>query len=111
MYKPSKRKSSILTTETLAICKEISLSLKQKAHIPTNLNWHDLKDVEFFTSGGNSYIYKASFNNQPVMVKMIKPEIQDDDIAFLEIDKEMIILSKLNHPNIVRTSFFSVRIS
>ena len=102
MYKSSKRKSSILTKETLAICKELSMSLKQNANVPTNLGWHDLKDVEYYTSGGNSYIYTASFNNQPVMIKMIKPEIQDDDIAFLEIDKEMVILSKLNHPNIVK---------
>jgi len=94
-YTSTKRRSSSLATEA-------SLSSIQNTHVPTDLSWNDLDNVKYFTSGGSSAIYTAFFNGNPVMVKTSKPNVEDSNICSQEIEKEMIILSKLNHPNIVK---------
>lgn len=98
MLETSVRKSSKLAKEKQTI---LVPSKQNIINIPTNLNWNDLEDIEYYASGGRSYIYTAFFNKKPVMIKMIKSEIQEQD-SIMDKDKEMIILSKLNHPNIVK---------
>lgn len=65
------------------------------------LRWNDLRNVEYLTDGGNSWIHTAVMNGKPVVVKTLKPECQDVALAINEIEAELDIHSKLNHPNIV----------
>eukprot|EP00594_Rhizosolenia_setigera_P014797 CAMPEP_0178959226 /NCGR_PEP_ID=MMETSP0789-20121207/12150_1 /TAXON_ID=3005 /ORGANISM="Rhizosolenia setigera, Strain CCMP 1694" /LENGTH=710 /DNA_ID=CAMNT_0020642159 /DNA_START=246 /DNA_END=2378 /DNA_ORIENTATION=- len=65
------------------------------------LRWNDLRNVEYLTDGGNSWIHTAVVNGKPVVVKTLKPECQDVALAINEIEAELDIHSKLNHPNIV----------
>ena len=37
-----------------------------------------------------------------MIVKTIKPDVEDIDVATDEIEKEKVILSKLNHPNTIK---------
>jgi serine/threonine protein kinase len=96
-----------------------------------DLQWRQLRNVEYLTDGGNSWIHTAVFNGKPVVVKTLKPECQDVALAINEIEGELgmfvlvydlfvvlgglwqdahdVILlilsaavhSRLNHPNIV----------
>lgn len=66
-----------------------------------DLQWRQLQNVEYLTDGGNSWIHTAVYNGKPVVVKTLKPECQDLALAINEIESELAIHSRLNHPNIV----------
>jgi len=68
---------------------------------PLDLQWRQLQNVEYLTDGGNSWIHTAVFQGRPVVVKTLKPECQDVALAINEIEAELEVHSKLNHPNIV----------
>lgn len=66
-----------------------------------DLQWRQLTNVEYLTDGGNSWIHTAVYQGKPVVVKTLKPECQDVAVAINEIEGELSIHSRLNHPNIV----------
>jgi serine/threonine protein kinase len=66
-----------------------------------DLQWRQLSNVEYLTDGGNSWIHTAVFQGRPVVVKTLKPECQDVAVAINEIEGELSIHSRLDHPNIV----------
>eukprot|EP00934_Nitzschia_sp_Nitz4_P005541 Nitzschia sp. Nitz4//scaffold11_size288233//198299//200606//NITZ4_000797-RA/size288233-snap-gene-0.29-mRNA-1//1//CDS//3329534143//5531//frame0 len=66
-----------------------------------DLQWRQLHNVEYLTDGGNSWIHTAVFKGKPVVIKTLKPECQDTAVAINEIEGELDIHSRLNHPNIV----------
>lgn len=68
---------------------------------PLDLQWRQLGNVEYLTDGGNSWIHTAVFNGKPIVVKTLKPECQDVALAINEIESELAVHSRLNHPNIV----------
>lgn len=66
-----------------------------------DLQWRQLQNVEYLTDGGNSWIHTAVFQGKPVVVKTLKPECQDVAVAINEIEAELAVHARLNHPNIV----------
>jgi hypothetical protein len=66
-----------------------------------DLQWRQLHNVEYLTDGGNSWIHTAVFHGKAVVVKTLKPECQDVALAINEIEGELAVHSRLNHPNIV----------
>jgi serine/threonine protein kinase len=66
-----------------------------------DLAWRQLTNVEYLTDGGNSWIHTAVFNGKPVVVKTLKPECQDVSVAMNEIEGELAVHARLNHPHIV----------
>jgi serine/threonine protein kinase len=68
---------------------------------PLDLAWRQLNNVEYLTDGGNSWIHTAVLNGQPIVVKTLKPECQDVSVAMIEIEGELDIHARLNHPHIV----------
>jgi len=66
-----------------------------------DLQWRQLLNVEYLTDGGNSWIHTAIFDGKPVVVKTLRPECQDMAVAINEIESEVAIHSRVNHPNIV----------
>jgi len=66
-----------------------------------DLQWRQLLNVEYLTDGGNSWIHTAVFDGKPVVVKTLRPECQDTAVAINEIEAEVAVHSRLNHPNIV----------
>jgi len=66
-----------------------------------DLQWRQLLNVEYLTDGGNSWIHTAVFDGKPVVVKTLRPECQDTAVAINEIESEVAVHSRLNHPNIV----------
>ena len=60
-----------------------------------------LCNVEYLTDGGNNWIHTAVLNGKSVVIKTLKPECQDVALAINEIEGELEIHSRLDHPNIV----------
>jgi serine/threonine protein kinase len=67
-----------------------------------NLQWDALRNVEYLTDGGNNWIHTAVLNGKSVVVKTLKPECQDVALAINEIEGELEIHSRLDHPHIVK---------
>jgi len=74
----------------------------EQIDIPLNVSWDDLTDVKYLTSGGSSNVYKAIYREVPVIIKVLKPELAEDETFIDEMESEISILSKLNHPHIVK---------
>jgi len=66
-----------------------------------DLQWRQLHNVEYLTDGGNSWIHTAVYDGKPVVVKTLRPECQDTALAINEIESEVGVHSRVNHPNIV----------
>ena len=75
---------------------------KQPSKLPFDVSWDELKDLKYLTSGGSSNICKAVFRGEPVIIKLLKPELTDDEILKNDMESEIQILSKLDHPHIVK---------
>mmetsp|Transcript_13149 Transcript_13149/g.28423 ORF Transcript_13149/g.28423 Transcript_13149/m.28423 type:complete len:831 (+) Transcript_13149:398-2890(+) len=67
-----------------------------------NLQWDSLRNVEYLTDGGNNWIHTAVFHGKSVVVKTLKPECQDVAVAINEIEGELEVHSRLDHPNVVQ---------
>lgn len=67
-----------------------------------NLQWEDMRNVEYLTDGGNNWIHTAVLHGKSVVVKTLKPECQDVALAINEIEGELEIHSRLDHSNIVK---------
>ena len=65
-----------------------------------DLNWSDLRNIEYLTDGGNSWIHTAVMGKTPVVIKQLRPEVQDVPAAIDEIEDELKIHSLLDHENI-----------
>mmetsp|Transcript_7385 Transcript_7385/g.11359 ORF Transcript_7385/g.11359 Transcript_7385/m.11359 type:complete len:401 (+) Transcript_7385:1-1203(+) len=66
-----------------------------------DLRWNQLKNIEYLTDGGNSWIHTAVLNDRPVVIKTLKPECQDLAMAINEIEAELVIHAQLSHRHIV----------
>jgi SH3-like domain-containing protein len=54
-----------------------------------DMQWKQLRHVEYLTDGGNSWIHTAILDGRPVVVKTLKPECQDVALAINEIESEL----------------------
>jgi len=86
---PETSQSEHLPTERTAVIQPQSIEYTSITGAPLNLQWRHLKNVEYLTDGGNSWIHTAVFNGRPVVVKTLKPECQDVAVAINEIEGEL----------------------
>jgi len=70
------------------------------AQLDYNIKYELLRNREYLTDGTNNWIHTAVMNKQPVVVKELKPECEDDIRAINEIEEELAIHSKLCHDNV-----------
>jgi len=89
------KKSYVVARNSLSSPMEIQSSLN------LNIHWECLRNMEYLTDGGYSWIHTAVMNGKPVVVKTLKPECQDLAIAINEIEGELEIHRHLIHLNIV----------
>lgn len=64
------------------------------------INYDLLRNREYLTDGTNNWIHTAVMHKQPVVIKELKPECEDDIRAINEIEEELEIHSKLSHRHI-----------
>lgn len=69
--------------------------------IPHHLKESEFRDVQYLCAGSNSYVYTAIQNDELVVVKMLKSKLSNPRVAEQEMEIEMHLLSKIEHPNII----------
>lgn len=79
-----------------------SMSNEEAKQVSLNATMDDLQNLKYLTCGGGSNVFTASFQENPVIIKVIKPEFQSEDTFKNEMETEIRILSRLNHPHIVK---------
>lgn len=67
----------------------------------SDLMVEDFMKVEHLTDGSNSNIFKAELNHKPVILKIMKDAVEINDVALEEFEREVAIISRLKHQNIV----------
>lgn len=73
-----------------------------KSYVPDNLTFHSFDDMKHIADGSNSNIFLGKFLGAKVIVKMIKEEVQNNPVALHEFDIEHGMLSRFNHPHIIK---------
>ena len=70
--------------------------------VPDNLLMEHFTELQHITDGSNANIFLARFGSERVIIKMIKEEVQLDQVAVHEFDVEHGMLSRISHPNIIK---------
>lgn len=70
--------------------------------VPDTLCWDDFTEVKYLADGSNANVYTANLSETKVVIKMIKVESLKNKIAMKEFDDEIMLLSRMNHKNIVK---------
>lgn len=71
-------------------------------NVPNNLTLDSFTEVRHIADGSNSNVYLAKLDSEACVIKMIKEDVQLDPVAVHEFDVEHGMLSRLNHPNIIK---------
>jgi len=91
--------STFCSEERIASCSSLdSLADSEEFQI----QWEQLHDIEYLTSGGSSTIYTATHNDEHVIIKKVSSELEFDKIYIDELENELRILSSIDHPHIVK---------
>jgi len=69
---------------------------------PDNLLMEHFTDIQYIADGSNANIFLARLNDEKVIIKMIKEEIQGSGVAMHEFNVEHGLLSRISHPNIIK---------
>eukprot|EP00904_Undaria_pinnatifida_P012456 jgi/Undpi1/8340/HiC_scaffold_25.g10809.m1 len=70
--------------------------------INTNVAWGELSQVVFLVNGSRCTIYTAVYKDQPVVVKLMRKDVQDAAMVRDELELELALLRRIRHENIVR---------
>lgn len=70
--------------------------------VPRDLSWSAFQNVQHMVDSSSCHIYSATWDGDPVILKLIKAERVQSSVAVAEFDTEEHVLSRLRHPNIVR---------
>jgi hypothetical protein len=77
-----------------------NLRIRRQIDMDVDLNVFD--NMSFLTEGSNSHIFAATWQNQPVIVKMLQSDKSRNAIALHEFEVEAELLTRIDHPNIVK---------
>lgn len=80
----------------------MSFHIQYRNVIPHDLVWNDFKKVSHIAEGSNANVFLAYWNNDKVIIKMIKEHVEYDPVAVHEFLMEQSILTRLSHPNIIK---------
>mmetsp|Transcript_2935 Transcript_2935/g.3073 ORF Transcript_2935/g.3073 Transcript_2935/m.3073 type:complete len:488 (+) Transcript_2935:183-1646(+) len=70
--------------------------------VPDNLELSDFTDVQHIADGSNANVFLADLNEETVIIKMIREEVQTDPVAVHEFDVEHGMLVRVSHPHIIK---------
>ncbi|CAM9384725.1 unnamed protein product [Ascophyllum nodosum] len=69
--------------------------------VELNLDFEELKNVHYLANGGMCSIYTAEWRGRRVVVKMPRDDCAQPEVARKDLETEIDILQRLDHPNIV----------
>ena len=73
-----------------------------KLHIPVDLTWASFQNPVHIADGSNANIFRADYNGQTVIIKMIMEHQVSNPIAAHEFDIKHGVLARLDHPNVIK---------
>jgi serine/threonine protein kinase len=68
----------------------------------TNVSWTEFTSIHHRIDSSSCHIYTANWNDRPVILKLIKADRINSEVALAEFETEAEVLSRLKHPHIVR---------
>ena len=68
----------------------------------TNVSWTEFTSIHHRIDSSSCHIYTANWNDRPVILKLIKADRVNSEVALAEFETEAEVLSRLKHPHIVR---------
>ena len=78
------------------------IELPVKFNLLDDLSLDIFTDVKHIADGSNANVFLANFNNERVIIKMIKAEVQNNPVATHEFDLEHGMLARISHKNIIK---------
>lgn len=78
-----------------------STCMSTSNNIPLDLKWSLLSNLQKLAGNEHTLVYTATYNDTKVVVKTINTEFENE-LAKLDLEQELTMLSKLNHPNIIK---------
>ena len=79
----------------------------RRTDIDRHVDLETLVNLAYMCAGSNSHIFTASWKNQPVIIKLLQNEKTKNQIAVDEFELEAELLSRLDHPNIIKSTTIS----
>ena len=70
--------------------------------VPDNIELNHFREINHIADGSNANIFLALFDDEKVIIKMIREEVQTDPVAVHEFDVEHGILVRVSHPHIIK---------
>ena len=67
-----------------------------------NVNLEEAENLQYLCQGSNSHVFTAVWKNQDVIIKMLQNDKIRCTLALEEFDLELELLSRLEHPNIIK---------
>lgn len=74
----------------------------RQSSVQENMQLTSFENVEFLNNGSHANVYSALYQNQKVLIKMIKKASELNEAAIGEFELEAATLPRLNHPNIIK---------
>lgn len=68
----------------------------------TNVSWTEFTSIHHRIDSSSCHIYTANWNDRPVILKLIKADRINSEVALAEFETEAEVLSRIKHPHIVR---------
>jgi hypothetical protein len=75
--------------------------ITRKINVSFGIEDKDFSNVKFLSSGSNAAVYTGTRENKIFAIKMLKPQIKHQEVAVQEMNIEMQVLSRVEHPNII----------
>lgn len=68
----------------------------------TNVSWTEFTSIQHRIDSSSCHIYTANWNDRQVILKLIKADRINSEVALAEFETEAEVLSRIKHPHIVR---------
>ncbi len=77
-------------------------SIPVKHCVPNDLTMKDFTSLESLNTGSNANLFSAIYKGTPVVIKMIQTQAEKNKFAVEEFEFEFALLSRIDHPNIIK---------
>ena len=78
------------------------LPISTNSNAPDDVSWDSFSYVEHRVDSSSCHIYTAFWNGRTVIIKLIKADRVTSPMAIAEFETEAHILSRIEHPNIIK---------
>lgn len=74
----------------------------QAMNLPSDLSMTSFTNIRHLADGSNANVFLAQFQDETVIIKMIKETAVNNPLAVHEFDLEHGLLARMDHPNVIK---------